>query len=507
MAKKFKHDSNIDNTTSNVILEHECFKFDAITPDFVFDQICSFSNNKSTGVSNISTKLLKLAAPIICHPLAYICSLSMFTSTFPSEWKKAKVTPIYEDGDKSDVSNCRPISVLPILSKILERAVHDQLYNYLTCNNIINQCQSGFRRNHSTNTALLDVTDHILKNANDGKVTASIFLDLKKAFDTVSHEMLIKKLNSYGITESALQWFKSYLSDRTQAVNVNSTLSDFKSINIGVPQGSILGPLLFIIFVNSLPESVNTSCKCVMCADDTKLLLSSSDPNILQKDLDLNLNKIASWFQTNNLTLNIKKTKLMLFGTKQSFCKFKDTSLIYEGVMIERVEKFKYLGVLFDPQLSWDDHVNYLSSNISKRIGGICRVNYYLPSQTVNMLAQALVFPHFEYCSSVWSNISLHLLNELQILQNRLARILLSADIRTPVNKMMEDLDWDKLTCRWEQQLLIQTFKCLKQIAPVYISSNFIFTYSTHSKCTRSQSQNCLCSNMENNFWQKNFSL
>ena len=135
----------------------------AITPDFVFDQICSFSNNKSTGVSNISTKLLKLAAPIICHPLAYICSLSMFTSTFPSEWKKAKVTPIYKDGDKSDVSNCRPISVLPILSKILERAVHDQLYNYLTCNNIINQCQSGFRRNHSTNTALLDVTDHILK--------------------------------------------------------------------------------------------------------------------------------------------------------------------------------------------------------------------------------------------------------------------------------------------------------------------------------------------------------
>ena len=182
----------------------------------------------------------------------------------------------------------------------------------------------------------------------------------------------------------------------------------------------------------------------------------------------------------------------MLFGTKQSLCKFKDISLIYEGVMIERVEKFKYLGVLFDPQLSWDDHVNYLSSNISKRIGVICRVKYYLPSKTVNILTQALVFPHFDYCSSIWSNISLHLVNELQILQNRLARILLSADIRTPVNKMMEDLDWDKLTCRWEQQLLIQTFKCLKQIAPVYVSSNFIFTYSTHSKCTRSQSQNSL---------------
>ena len=142
--------------------------------------------------------------------------------------------------------------------------------------------------------------------------------------------------------------------------------------------------------------------------------------------------------------------------------------------------------------MSWDDHVNYLSSNISKRIGVISRVKYYLPSKTVNTLAQAVVFPHFDYCSSVWSNISLYHINELQILQNRLARSLLSADIRTPVNKMMKDLDWDKLTCRWKQQLLIQAFKCLKQIALVCISSNFIFTSSTHLKCTRSQSQNSL---------------
>ena len=160
----------------------------------------------------------------------------------------------------------------------------------------------------------------------------------------------------------------------------------------------------------------------------------------------------------------------MLFGTNQSLCKFKDISLIYEGVMIERIEKFKYLGVsvLFDPQLSWDDHDNYLSSNISKRIGVISRVKYYLPSKTANMLAQALVFPHFDYCSSVWSNISLYHINELQILQNRLARSLLSADIRTPVNKMMKDLDWDKLTCRWEQQLLIQAFmvRMHKRISP-----------------------------------------
>ena len=146
------------------------------------------------------------------------------------------------------MSNYRPISVLPILSKILERVVHDQLYDYLTSNNILHPCQSGFRSNHSTNTTLIDVTDHILSNMNEGKVTGAIFLDLKKAFDTVSHRLLLKKLHSYGITGHTLQWFESYLKNRCQAVNINSTLSDFKDINIGIPQGSILGPLLFIVF-------------------------------------------------------------------------------------------------------------------------------------------------------------------------------------------------------------------------------------------------------------------
>jgi hypothetical protein len=175
LASKFKcntnNDDDVKHSCNNVDVNIDHFKFDVITPDFVFDQICNFANNKSTGIDNDCIRLLKLAAPIICHPLAYICNLSMFTSVFPSKWKVAKVTPIYKDGDKSDVSNYRPISVLPILSKILERAVHDQLYNYLTCNNILNSCQSGFRRNHSKNTTLINVTDYVLSNMNNGKVT------------------------------------------------------------------------------------------------------------------------------------------------------------------------------------------------------------------------------------------------------------------------------------------------------------------------------------------------
>jgi len=294
-----------------------------------------------------------------------------------------------------------------------------------------------------------------------------------------------------------LNWFKSYLTGRSQAVKVNSAISDFNDINIGIPQGSILGPLLFIIFVNSLPDSVD--CKCVMYADDTTLLVSSPDPMTLQNKLKNNLDKIATWFESNKLTLNIKKTKLMLFGSNYNLSKFKDITLMYKNDNIEIVDKFKYLGVIFDPNLSWSTHVDYVSSNVSKRIGVIGRIKNYLPQKTTNMLAKALVFPHFDYCSSVWSNFTAYHHHELQVLQNRLARMLLHADIRTPIDKMMVDLEWMKLNCRWDKQLLTITFKCLKKIAPSYISSVFTFTHSVHTKGTRSQTYNALVTPSWNN--------
>ncbi|XP_072046972.1 uncharacterized protein [Amphiura filiformis] len=192
-----------------------------------------------------------------------------------------------------------------------------------------------------------------------------------------------------------------------------------------------------------------------MYADDTTLLVSSPDPTILQTDLKSNLDMIARWFKSNKLTLNIKKTKIMLFGSSQKLSKFKDISLTYGNESIEIVNKYKYLGVVFDPNLSWSEHVNYMSSNVSKRIGVIGRVKNYLPPSTVNMLAKALVFPHFDYCSSVWNNFNAYHHHELQVLQNKLARMLLHADIRTPIDQMMEDLNWVKLNCRWDNQSLI----------------------------------------------------
>ena len=240
----------------------------------------------------------------------------------------------------------------------------------------------------------VDVEDFILKNMDEGKVTGAIFLDLK-AFDTVNHSRLLNKLKKFGIRDIELNWFKSYLNDRMQSVKVGSSLSDLKPINIGIPQGSILGPLLFIIFVNDLPDGV--ICKIVMHADDTSFLVSSSDPLCLQNSLNLNMCKIASWFQKNHLTLNISKTKLMLFGTPQNLSKYQNISLSYDGETIERVDNFKYLGIVFDSHMTWSHHIDLIASNVSKRYGVIRHVKYYLPNYILKKLADSLVMPHFDY--------------------------------------------------------------------------------------------------------------
>lgn len=486
------NDSNNTNDDHNNVYDNKTnsFVFHEISVDYVYNEIIKMPNNKSPGIDNICPKLLKIAAPIICLPLTYICNLSLTTSIFPQDWKMAKVTPIHKSGDKSKAENYRPISVLSIVSKIVERSVHDQLYTYLMSNNILHPSQSGFRKHHSTTTTLLDVQDFILSNMDKGNVTAALFLDLKKAFDTINHWLLIDKLKKHGISGNELSWFISYLSGRTQAVKISNSLSQFSHINIGVPQGSILGPLLFIIYVNSLPLYVN--CKTVMYADDTTLLFSSSDPVSLQRNLNSNLSNIASWFYDNKLTLNVSKTKFMLFGTSKNLDKFSAVSLIFDNNIIEKVTHFKYLGVIFDSNMTWHQHIDYVSTNISKRCGIIYRVKYYLPKDVLKMLAEALIMPHFDHCSPIWSNCNGELRSTMQKAQNRLARILLSADIRTPINDMMDSLHWLQLHDRWTNQLLIIAFKCLKGSAPNYLSSQLMFTNSVHSYPTRHQLSNTL---------------
>ena len=235
----------------------DAFRFTEIKESYVFKQLQSLSVSKATSTDEIPAKLFKIANIYISSSLAHICNVSIKKGKVPDEWKEAKVTPIHKGGDKDNLNNWIPISALPIISKILEWSVHNQLYACLQDRNILSSKQLGFRPNYSTQTVLINVTDHILTGMDDGKVTGIVFLDLRKAFDTVSHDLMSMKLHDLGVRDVKLTWFTCYLKERKQTITSEGILSDQKWITIGVPQGSILGPLLFSIYVNDLPKKSN----------------------------------------------------------------------------------------------------------------------------------------------------------------------------------------------------------------------------------------------------------
>ena len=240
----------------------------------------SIQINKATGLEGLSARLLKLATPVICTPITHLFNLSLQTSQIPADWKQARVTQIHKGGDRDDVSNYRPISVIPSIMKILEKAVNMQLRD-LSDNNLLTPHQSGFRKGYSTNTVLVFLSNYLLTNMDKGRLTGIVCLDIRKALDSVNHRLLLDKLKLYGITGQALSWFESYLVHRAQCTSLLGKKSDVLKLKSGVPQGSILGPLLFTLFMNDLP-SVIEHCKVIMYADDTALMYSSSNPREIE---------------------------------------------------------------------------------------------------------------------------------------------------------------------------------------------------------------------------------
>ena len=276
----------------------------------------NIDEKKSVGLDKIPNKLLKIAADVVAPSLTEIFIQSINTGIFPNEWQEARVSPLYKHGAKSDPSNYRPISVIPTVSKIYEKIIYDQLYEYLNANNLLNYCQSGFRSFHSTLTALLEATNEWLVNIDNGLLNGVVFIDLKKAFDTIDHEVILLKLRNYGVDPFSLRWFKSYLTNRRQKCNVNGHLSSSTSVTCGVPQGSSLGPLLFLIYINDLPNCLNIA-QPRMFADDTSISYASNSLDEIQYDINSELENLNKWLVTNKLSLNIAKTEFMIIGSRQ----------------------------------------------------------------------------------------------------------------------------------------------------------------------------------------------
>jgi len=443
------------------------------------------SEKKATGLDDISSKILKLAKPAILSSLVYIMNLSLRTGVFPDLWKEAKVVPLHKGGDMS-INNFRPIAILPVVSKIIEKAVHKHLYDYSSKNKLINENQSGFRPFHSTETCLLNMVNDWTNSMNSGDMIGVAFIDLRKAFDTVNHGILLSKLQSLGASATALEWFSSYLSCRTQRVSFKNTMSSSRLVSTGVPQGSILGPLFFIIFINSMNRVISHG-QISMYADDTTLSVSGKDPQDISAKLSSDLDSIMKWLNVNKLFLNTDKTNVMLIGTASKLRNVNenDFSVFVNGKQLERVKKAKCLGVVIDDQLKWHDQVNSIVRKVFCKIGLLRRLKPFLEIDTLNVIFKSFVQPIFDYCNTSWYGRFKVDSSKLDVLHKRCARVILSVNNLTSSDFMFKVLGWERLHTRNDYFKALMIYKSLNGLAPNYLANMFNYVCTTHNVNTR----------------------
>ena len=336
-----------------------------------------FKPKKSTDCDNISMKLLQDLGHCVSYPISMIVNRSLSEGVVPKSMKVAKVVPIYKSKDHQLFTNYRPISLLPTVSKILEKVIHIRLYNFLSSQAVFYHSQYGFRAKHSTVHAVCELVHEILRSFEQRTYTLATFLDLSKAFDTIDHDILLHKLSHYGIRGIALQWFKSYLSDRKQLVCYNGHRSDQFEIKCGVPQGSVLGPLLFIIYTNDLSK-VLTQAKCILFADDTTVYASSKNVHDLYSLMNAELQTLSDWFKANKLSVNATKTNYVIFSKSRLSSEVLDKNLFVDNECIERVASTKFLGVIIDEHLQWSEHIKYCCKKVASGVYALNMAKRYL---------------------------------------------------------------------------------------------------------------------------------
>jgi len=368
----------------------------------------------SCGHDNMNNKTLKRLRNFICKPLTWFINSQIRNNHFPDAWKLGKVVPLHKGGDKSDPNNYRPISLLPTFSKVFEKVLEKQIRAHLQKENILSNDQYGFRPRHSTLDAQMDLIREVETNKLDKKHTLALFIDLKKAFDTVNTIILLKKLEHYGIDSTIIN---SYLSNRAQYTTTNGCKSSTLQINCGVPQGSILGPLLFVLYINDLPTIIKG--KTVLYADDSTFLFSNQSIQMLEYTTNQEIKKAQNWFTANYLTLHPKKTKCLLFD-KPTHSHILNIKLDNTNIEMER-NFIKFLGLLIDPALNWKQHKEHVLSKIRRNFFLIRCNKDSLPTKIKILLYNALIKPYLEYSLLIWGHGNN---NKIEILQRKIIRVL-----------------------------------------------------------------------------------
>lgn len=404
----------------------------------------------------------------------------------PDDLKIAKIIPVYKSDDKKIVSNYRPISVLPAFSKILEKLVYNRLLDFINQHNLLSKDQYGFRKNISTSMALIDLTDKISTSLENNEYTIGVFLDLAKAFDTVNHSILLDKLYHYGIRGIPFQWFQNYLSNRLQYVYLNNTNSDKLPITCGVPQGSILGPILFLLYINDL-STVTKLLTFIMFADDTNIFISGKNLDFITHIINSELTTVSTWFNANLLSLNIKKTNYILFSNKTN----PDIQILIGNEKVARVFQTKFLGIIIQANLKWKEHISLVANKTVKTLGVMNKIKHFLTSAYLKNLYQSLIEPYLTYCCIVWAKPDKSTaLETLLKLQKRSVRIISHSWYRACSRPLFHKFSILSIYDLCLLQILVFVYKSINLLLPNSYTQYFTRTSDIHYYKTRGHKYN-----------------
>ena len=423
-----------------VDLRNDEYLFDSIKNDFVFNEISdsevenyikNMNPNKSVRSDVPSIRFVKLSAKIISPYLSKLYNKCVEYGVFPESLKFAEVIPIYKSGKKNNINNYRPISLLSPFSKIFEFLVCERLKKFFLLNEVLHEKQYGFRENSTTELTVNQVVDELTEASEKKLINCSVFLDLAKAFNTVNHNILISKLKSYNIKGSMLSLLKDYLKDRSQSTVINNVVSERETVNVGIPQGSCLGPLLFLVYINDIFSSTEINMR--LFADDACLSYQHSDPEYLNEVINKELGKVDKWLRDNKLFINYSKTKFLLFNKTSKNCKF---SVKINGFLIEQSDSIKYFGVVLDDKLNWKKHLSSLKSKLSRSCFVLSKLRYYLDVSTLKMVYYSLFYPHIQYCISAWGGAANCYLKPIVCMQKRVIRYVCRVPALTTTNPL-----------------------------------------------------------------------
>jgi hypothetical protein len=442
--------------------------------------------NKST-YESLKPSVLLSVADIIVPPLTYIYNISLEQGTFPEKLKIARVIPVFKKGDAGEISNYRPISLLSVFDKIFEKIICSKLYKFLNKYNILYKHQYGFRQNHSTTSALTEISDYIYNSLDENYYVLGLYLDISKAFDSVSHSILLNKLYHYGVRGNIHCWFQSYLSDRKQFVALNNCRSDVTSIEFGVPQGSTLGPLLFLLYINDIHYSTVVG-EMRLFADDANHFIRDTNYLNLQRSAEIELAHITNWMNANLLTVNISKTNYTVFSPTVKPLDFNVLNCITFGnEQIQRARNIKYLGVVIDEGLLWIDHIKYICDKIRRFCGIFFKIRCFVPPHCLRMLYFSLVYSHVQYASEIFANTSQSNLYDLKVLINRILRTLQHGNCRTKISQLFRTYNTLPVHLLHEFRLSLFVYKFLfhRDSLPPSFQNYFRQNFSVHGHNTR----------------------